>query len=91
MAITPLELQTLSTEQISSISRARSIIDAELRLKVDEAFPIKIRQGIIDFIFKENAMVLDALISEYRAAGWEVVTYLSDSQGTWLSFYPSST
>ena len=89
MAVSPLDLGTLSVAQLSSISRARAIIDAELRLRYDGQWPIKVRRGIIDFMFKENQAALDSLLEEYRSSGWNVVKYQSPDQGDWYSFFPS--
>jgi hypothetical protein len=89
MATTPAELTTLNTAQLAVVSRARSIIDAELRLGYNNQFPVKIRRGIIDFVFKENELVLNTILDEYRASGWEVVSYSSENQGDWFSFYPA--
>jgi len=89
MAVDPSTLTTLSVAQAAALAKARGIVDAELRLRYDGQFPIKIRRGIIDFIFKENEIVLNTLIDEYTAAGWAVVAYTSDSQGEWFSFYPA--
>jgi hypothetical protein len=89
MAVTPVELLTFTAAQISVQSRARGIIDAELRLNYDNQWPVKIRRGIIDFMFKENEAVLETLLNEYRAAGWSIISYSSEDQGDWFSFYPS--
>jgi hypothetical protein len=89
MATTPADLTVLNAAQLAAISRARGIIDAELRLRYAGPFPIKIRRGIIEFLFKENEQVLNAVLDEYRSAGWEVVAYSSSDQGDWFSFYHS--
>lgn len=89
MTAAPSELITLSVAQASVATRARGIIDAELRLRYNDQFPIKIRRGLIDFLFKENEQVLNSVLNDYRAAGWEVVSYSSPDQGDWFSFYQS--
>lgn len=89
MAVTPSNLTTLSADQASVASRAGAIIDAELRLRYDDGFPIKIRRGSIDFLFNENEQVLNAVLSTYRASGWQIISYSSPDQGDWFSFYPS--
>lgn len=89
MAVSPNELLTLTAAQLSAQTRARGIIDAELRLNYDNQWPVKIRRGIIDFMFNENEAVLASLLNEYRSAGWTVISYSSTDQGDWFSFYPT--
>lgn len=87
MAATPSSLLTLNTAQLAVMARARTAIDAELRLRINSELPVKIRRGIIDFIFSENPLVLSTLLDEYRAAGWTIIGYTSEEQGDWYSFY----
>jgi len=89
MTILPSALTSLSTAELAVIARAQVIIDAELRLKSDSPFPIKIRRGIIEFCFLQNQSVIDSLINSYVVAGWDVVRYHSADQGDWFSFAPT--
>ncbi len=86
MTISPDDVATLTTAQEALLTRARSIIDGELRLRLYQSGPVKIRRGIIDFMFTQNPQLLDVLIAGYRSAGWNVFTYTSADQGAWYSF-----
>jgi hypothetical protein len=90
MAITPLEVSTLTAAQLALVARARAIIDAEIRLQHNGTFPVKIRRGLMDFIFLQNEVLIETLTAEYEAAGWSVTKYTSDDQGDWYSLFPTT-
>lgn len=85
MAITPESLNSLSTAELAVITKAETIIDAELREKFIQNNPVPIRYGIIDFVFDENERVVDQLIENYEDQGW-VITKYESKDGRWLNF-----
>ncbi len=86
MTISPSDVSTLTSAQEALLTRARSIIDGELRLRLYQSGAVKIRRGIIDFMFTQNPELIDILMDEYRAAGWSVFRYSSSDQGDWYCF-----
>ncbi len=86
MTISPSDVETLTSAQETLLARARTLIDGELRLRLYKSGPVKIRRGIIDFMFAQNPQLIDILLDEYRTAGWNVFSYTSPDQGDWYSF-----
>jgi len=85
MAITPASLSILSSDELIVVSKAESLIDLDLRTKFKDDKPVKIRYGLISFVFDENERVLDEIIARYEAVGWKVIKYEGDN-GRWLNF-----
>ena len=88
MAVTPASLSTLTSTELSVVTRAEAAIDAELRLRFEISKAVLIRQALIDFVYDENPRVLDAVRAVYEATGWKIVEYENDLQ-RWLSFSES--
>jgi hypothetical protein len=84
MAVTPLSLSTLSSEEQATLTRVEAAVDAELRLKFVSGEAMAIRSVLLRPILELNAAVLTELKSRYVAVGWDIVEYES-AEGTWLS------
>ena len=85
MAVTPAALTTLSTDEQAVVTKAEELIDLDLRNKFASSRPVKVRYGLIHFVFDENVRVLDDLIARYVAVGWKVTKY-EGKEGKWLNF-----
>ena len=85
MAVTPVSLITLSTNELATITRIESVVDAELRLKYEVGKPVAVRNVLIRPILEENPSLLLELKNRFVATGWDIVEYNSE-QGIWLSF-----
>lgn len=85
MAVTPSALSTLSTDELAVVTKAEGLIDADLRAKFTDNKPVRVRYGLIHFVFDENKRVLDEIIARYVAVGWNVTKY-EGKNGEWLNF-----
>ena len=85
MAVTPIALATLSAAEQAIVTKAEGLIDLDLRNKFTDNKPVKVRYGLVSFVFDENERVLDDLIARYVAVGWKVTKY-DGKNGKWINF-----